>query len=368
MRVHSLFAKFPPDRRGARHASPAPFCRTAWRTGGGGRAQGRPAPAGGFTVIELMMVLTIILLIFVGAFSMFDGSTLSGDVTQNVADANENVRAAMTFMMRDFSVSGAEITVGGIAVPAAFLPGRVLYPVMPFYEQGPTVNGQLTDHVMIVYNQMALEGLDSEQSARAYQVNGPNAIDPAGGSVVLNTSGSNPTAITLSAGDVLLVKTNTTSTTALGYVTGTGGTTTVNFAAGDPLQLNQVDPAASPLGALSCRRTQPSGCVDQAVAIKVSIVQYYIDDRGPNPVLMRQVNGADPTQLGLNIENLKITYSLSDNTTSPDPAAPANIRQANIFLLGRSGRKAAQDQTYYRIPLRCQVATRNLAYAAAAGG
>src|SRR5262249_29647846 len=147
----------------------------------------------GFTFLEMMLVLVIILLIFVGAFSTFDGSTLTGDVTQNIADTNENVRASMAFITRDLSVAGAEITVGGIAVPAGFMPGQVLYPVMPFFNQGPTVASQSTDRVMITYNQMALQDLNLNQSATAYQINSANAIDPSGQTITFDLSGSNPT-------------------------------------------------------------------------------------------------------------------------------------------------------------------------------
>lgn len=322
----------------------------------------------GYTILELMMVLSIILLIFAGVFSTFDGSTFTGDITQNVGDADENIRASLTFMARDFSVAGAEITLGGIAVPSSFLPGNVLYPVMPFYNQGLTVNGQTTDRVMILYNDLALKGLNSDQASKNYVINGVGALDPSGGSITLNTTSPNPDATSISPGDILLVKTNSVSSiSALGYVTAVPSVSTVNFAVGDPLNLN-ASGSSAPMAKLSCGPSG-SGCTDQAVAFKVSLIQYFIGyaDAPTNqvPALMRQVNGQTPTQLGMNIENLKLIYTITTGTTSvtdPNPTNPPNIRQASIFLMARSARKAVQDRAYYRIPMRVQVATRNLSY------
>src|SRR5262249_31874919 len=184
----------------------------------------------GFTVIELMLVLVIILLVFIGAFSTFDRSTLTGDITQNVGDADENIRASMTFLARDFSVAGAEITLGGMPVPSAFRPSQRLYPVTPFYNQGATVNGQTTDKVMILYNQLALQGLNSDQAAKWYVINGVGAIDPNGGFITINTTSPNPDTSTIAVGDILLIKTNTVnSISALGYVTSVNSSNQVLF-------------------------------------------------------------------------------------------------------------------------------------------
>ncbi|MBI1748013.1 MAG: prepilin-type N-terminal cleavage/methylation domain-containing protein [Acidobacteria bacterium] len=316
----------------------------------------------GFTMIELMLVVTVTLLIATMAFSTLDSTVLSGDTAQSVSETEENVRAGMSFLARDLIAAGAEIAVGGISVPVGFLPGGVFYSVMPFANRGPSINGMQTDRVMVIYNQLALQGLDVNQSAVAYKIYGVGGIDPNGLSITIDTTAPNPDASTVAPGDVLLVKTNgATAISALGYVTDKSVPATIYFTPGDPLNLN-VAGAASKLGALSCQVAQDPGCVDTGVAFKVNIVQYFIDNSGANPVLMRQLNGQPPSQLALNIENLKLNYILRDGSSSPNPANPPNIRKAGIFIMGRSGRRGTLNKTYYRFPSSCQVATRNLAY------
>lgn len=317
----------------------------------------------GSTLIELLVVTGLLLLVITTLFSLLANSMGSQEGMKNVATIQQNARGTLNFITRDLLFAGAEITVGGIPVPTQYRPEGILYPITPHYAQGPTINGQTTDKVTILYSHMVMQKVDNP-AATPFQVNG---ISKSGDQITLDTTNGNPDTTNLKVGDILLIKGNSQGSSALGYVTAIPSLDKVNFSANDPLKLNQTG-ASSLIGKLSClNQGGGPGCVDAAAAIKVNIIQYYLDNSGavnPNdqPALMRRRNGDSPSPVGMNIELFQLTYLLVNEVSGRNPSNPLNIRRAIISLLARSNQKVRADGSYYRFQMDGNVTTKNLAY------
>ena len=84
---------------------------------------------------------------------------------------------------------------------------------------------------------------------------------------------------------------------------------------------------------------------------------------------MRQTNLGQDRAIGIDIENLQITYDLVDGTANianvdapVPPSTPAQIRKANVFLSGRSHRPWSRTRQFLRNTLSTQVSLRSLSY------
>ncbi len=305
------------------------------------------------------MTTILLLLILMAGSAAFKQGLFSSHTAGSTADVQQNARASLNLILRDFMVSGADLTIGGIPVPTAFLQSQILFPVVPQRGQGPTINGRVTDRVIIAFSDITYTNLALDKPPE-YCINN---IATSGAFVTLDIINCQD-AMSIKPGDILLIKNNTGSLSALGYVTSRPANNRVEFSAGDPLRLNAPGPD-SPVGRLNCQNQgQGQGCRDSAVAFKINIVYYFIDNSSPDgPILMRQRNGENPTLVSFGIEDFQITYTLADGTTTGNPANPLDIRKANVFMLARSKERDSQDHAFYRFPLEGQVTTKNLAYA-----
>jgi hypothetical protein len=148
--------------------------------------------------------------------------------------------------------------------------------------------------------------------------------------------------------------------------------TTINFASGDALNMNQTGAGTSnnlsTVIASSGAGTQMSACRLYAVSyfLQVPVAGGTVQ----TPRLMRQVNGQNAIPVADNIINLQFTYDIIDsvagtitaNSANPLPAglSPALIQKVNLWVMGQglttAGRKA---QSMY---LATSVAARNMSF------
>lgn len=348
----------------------------------------------GFSLIELMVAMTILLIITAAAIGLLSQAQ---QVTQGIglqANMQEDLRAGMHFIVRDLTQAGEGIPAGGIMLPynttgatptpasivwpgAALSPPdfpaayTALTPIIPGYQSGQKATGvnpltgavistgaDKSDIITILYadntlvdanghtlnqfavNQTAGTGLDDQTCG--------GTIDSAGASVTLDKNcftipTSQPT-LWANGGDLILF--TSAAGTALEYVTSVNGQT-INFAGPgtDPAGLNGLSAATYPDGTVAKLYAASAGA--NITITRVWMITYY-EDSTSNPLrpqLVRQVNYPGyptvatatypPQPIGEAIENLQFTYDIIDSTapTTPTPTypnGPGDATQPNL--------------------------------------
>jgi prepilin-type N-terminal cleavage/methylation domain-containing protein len=380
----------------------------------------------GFTLIELMMSLVILLIITATAI----GALVQAQrVTQQIAlEANmqEDLRAGMHFIVRDLTQAGEGIPQGGIMIPykSTGVPANIVRPgtfpsadfasayvalpavipgdgigqnatgVNPTTQAVITTGAQPTDIITILYADTSLvDSTANHYPLNQFPVNaapcvaGGGTIAADGTSLTLSTACFTMPTVqpTVVPGDLIMF--SCAAGTALELVTSVSSQT-INFSStGDPSGLNGLSSATYPDGTVA--KLVLSG--DPITITRVWMITYY-EDTTTNPTrpqLARQINypgypSATPSYpvegIGEAIEDLQFTYdiinSIAPNGTYPNGAGDATspavgydtalqIRAVNVFLAGRSEytfSTALSNQYFLHNNLSTQVSIRNLSF------
>jgi Tfp pilus assembly protein PilW len=325
----------------------------------------------GFSSIEILTATAITLVLLGAAMSSFNDAMGLNNKGTLMVDVEQNMRAGLNLLVRDFISAGWGIPTGGIPIPsgtgarAVIRPGppgtaytfagaQTISAVNPGAGLGPAGNGEATDIVNILYADNALALNQSTLSAVA-----ANAA-----SVTVN-AGTPITGITnpVSPGNLLFLSNALGNT--LQYVTRVSGQT-IYFDSGDPLNLNQP---TAPQG--SAALLQSGGVFPPTTATRVYLVTYYLDyTTDPTaPRLVRRVNNNAGQAVALIVSNLQLSYNLVDGVTNPTdvktPVAPNSsnqIRMVNILLYGQSELPVQNTGNYLQRSLTTQVSLRSLSY------
>jgi len=371
----------------------------------------------GFSLIELLIAMVVTLIIMTGAMMMFKKSSDAIFIVAQKAEMQSNARVAVNSIVRDVSRAGSGgMTHGGIALPnttAIYAPPfagppfngivnlntntfsqGVLYMVTPDYQGGPTINGQNTDAITVSYVDPNLETPPPpEVDLRLYptttiSANGDSVtLDPAT-STTLNDPGTG-----VKVGDVFML-TNTRGSVTASVSGFPAGGTTIAFASGDPLGMNDPNTAGDPgsIASLGTPCTVGPGCLTgrnypSVTLFRILLVSYYIEQLGAGDVplgvaaagavdyrLMRQVNGQAPVPIAEHVVGLLFSYDLSDpnpgGTNSPDAKIMvagvdtkvySEIRNVYVSVTTRSNR---QDRlgNYAYTTMATNVSPRNLSF------
>lgn len=326
----------------------------------------------GISSIEIMIATVITLLMLAGTMGMLNSGLGLSRQAALTTDLEQNLRAGMNFLVRDFMTAGWGIPTGGIPIPsgsgsmAVLRPGppgagysfsfATLAAVNPGAGLGPAQNGRSTDIVNILYadsvitlNEWPLKSIITASGGSSITVDSRTAITGVDGAI--------------RAGDLIQLSNANGST--LQYVTSVTGQI-ISFGSGDPLRLNQPTVAQGSIAQL-----HNAGVFPPTTATRVWLITYYLDySLDPSmPRLIRQINNRTGQPIALVLEDLQLTYDLVDGDTNPanvdTPAAPnsANqIRKANIMLTGRSSTRFNDAKEYLRRSLTTQVSLRSLSF------
>jgi len=325
----------------------------------------------GFSFVEVLIATALTVILLAGAMGALNDAMGLNDTTTLIADLEQNLRAGMNFLIRDFISVGWGIPTGGIPIPSGSGALQVRRPgppgtnysfgssvtvaaVNPGASLGPVENGRPTDIVNILYadnmlplNQSPLTAIAANGSSMTVNpgtpISGvPNEIRP---------------------GD-LIGFSNALGNT-LQYVTRVSGQT-VFFETGDPFNLNQPD---APQG--SIMQLQSGGVFPPTTATRILLITYYLDNTTDllMPRLVRQVNMRPGTAVALVLEDMQLSYDLVDGVTNPTgienpvpPNSPNQIRKANIFLSGRSSSRVRTTDEFLHRSLMTQVSLRSLSF------
>ena len=361
----------------------------------------------GFTLMELMVSMSIGLLLLGSALMMYRQAVSATWVASQRSEMQQDFRAAANLLQRDISMAGsgglgqlglANNSVGlptgagstipvypcstttcnyinGAPVAYPLVTGApYLYSIMPGYNLGITVNGAQgpTDIITISYADATLPlncYTVTVQSATSvlFQLPTPvpaTCILPGNTTVVplLNAAG-----IGLQPGDYLLfgqsaagVVSNITTSTP---TNGNSAAFTVTFNDGDPGHINQSGVTAGSMAQL------PLGLSASLSAIRLMVVTYYLDISpldGVTPRLMRIQNGKAPMPVAENVTYLKFSYDVDNNgtvtaneVTLPTGVTPDMITKVNVVHMSfRSQMRGTSG--YQGLDLQTSISARNL--------
>lgn len=331
------------------------------------RAEAQSAEAG-FTLIEAIIAACLAMIVLSSALSAFNSSMGLADTSRIVSETNHSLQAAMSLMVRDLLQTGQGIPTGGIPLPsgagatainrpapaaATFPAWETLPAISPGSALGPTVLGQQTDIINIVYrdptidlNQFPLDAIAADGSTAtvnaATNIGGADGIRPGDLILFSNPSGNAMQMVTSVAGQV------------------------ITMATGDPMNLNQPGAAAGNLLAIS-----DAGVFPPTTAVRVTMVSYYIDNTtDPTlPRLVRQVNNGARLAIALGVENVQFTYDIVDGAANPinvDEPTGANsahqIRKVRLSLSARSLDAGPVTHQFMRNTMATDVGLRSLSY------
>jgi prepilin-type N-terminal cleavage/methylation domain-containing protein len=357
--------------------------------------QRRATDAHGFTLIELMISMTIMMIIMAGALTTFDSAMGVSDAAGQLADANQNLRAGTNQLIRDVMQAGRIIGPEGIPVPngagagAINRPGPTATPLTFTLTAGSTtlnlpdistgsglgtaVNGVATDIVTLLTVDPFMAPIETPPSGAVDPDEG--TIDPAGAFVTLPASSLwligdtvNQTPA-IKEGDLVLFKNALGSAVqTVTRLTATAVYFDPGAGAGDWFNFNQRGAAAGSVTQIS------SAGWTATTLFRLMMITYYVDNPPAiGPRLMRKINNFPAQALAGVVEDLGFTYDLVDAVTNPTevPSLPytsggvtytANqIRKVNIRLGVRSERTSSQTGEYLRNHLSTSVGVRSLA-------
>jgi Tfp pilus assembly protein PilW len=342
----------------------------------------------GFTLLELLVAAALGITLLTTAAVLFQKASAATEFVAARAILQQNARSAINSISGDISIAGTGLPNGGISLPDttganqpvfacepakcwipqnAFLNNH-LYAVQPGFNKGVTLGPTITAVVTVAY-------VDYSLNLSQYPLTN---ITPSGSQITVDArtapSISDP-AVGLKIGDLIMIYNANGS--AVGVVTSLPGTNKVNFAASDPLHINQ--PAAAHGNIAGILGTGGAGAIPPTSAARLNVVTYFLDvNPGPDgvlgtaddssPRLMRQVNAQPPITIAENIENVQFSYDIFDESTSSSTtnlndanALPNQIRKVNIVVAARSDVIGSTRRAHHS-SLATSVSPRNLSF------
>lgn len=355
----------------------------------------------GFSLLEVLASTTISLVVIGAALSTFKDASGLNNTVSNMADASQNVRGGINYLVKDLTRAGRLIPIGGISIPSGAGATLIARPSPPGFsytfdnvtqttlpaittgqDKGATVDGSPTDMVTILTIDPILDAC----------LGGPMLVKPAGtgGNVpVLSATGASfnvgtnngcvpsvggggwlagfPTGgqPAVQQGDLLLF-TTPAGQNAIQTVTRTLGTT-VYFdpAPADPFNFNQPNATSGSI-------TQILG---PALSVqRVLMYTYFVTPVAGEPHLMRQLNFGTAQALAGVVEDLQMTYDLVDGSINPTDVTDLplslsgnvytsnQIRKVNVHIGVRSETMSMKTHDYLRTHVSTVVSLRSLAF------
>jgi prepilin-type N-terminal cleavage/methylation domain-containing protein len=342
----------------------------------------------GFSLLEALVAILIGAIILGAASTLVAKALQMSDMLLLRAEMQQDGRAALNSIVKDLTLAGTSMPVGGIQLPTGkgsglslhgcgvgvcylkntVFPNNHLYYAFPDPGDNNVQQGT-PDAITLAY---------SDKSINLGNVvtlpTGFADITPAGSQVHLNNSIAG-----VKIGDLIML-TNVHGS-ALGMVTQViAATNALVFADSDPLNINQSGVANGNIASLKDPGTNN---YPATTASRILLISYYLQQgAGPdgtfgtdddNWQLMRQVSNQPPSPVMDGVENIQFSYDLYDDTAN-NPGATLNtdtkdangtpnlIRKVNVVLNVRSPRKTGPSRNFARLTLAVSVSPRNLSF------
>lgn len=350
--------------------------------------------AKGFSLLELMVALVILLIIVAATLRTLQDATHTSEAITKMAEVQDNLRSGMNLMARDLVQAGSGIPISGILIPFTdpannpinapiplpinrpspagkaytFPVQAMLTTITPGPGMGDASMGLATDMVTLLYadNTLNWPGMAPINNPANPKCNGVIALN--GDSIAFDTATAG--CAKLQAGNVsvvpgdLIMLTSSQGGNILQVVTNVAGNV-LSFAPGDAFNLNGVAAASGTI-----QQLQVGGAFPPIRATRVYMITYYVDTTALSPRLMRQVNFNPPQVVAQGIENMQVTFDLSSPVNLPGinipvinpPDSPNQIRKVNLLMAARSQNPYSVTGQYFRTNLVTQVSLRSLTF------
>jgi hypothetical protein len=364
----------------------------------------------GFTISEMMISTTIMLLVVGAALTTFKNGLMINDSAAQMADANQNLRAGTNTLIRDLMMAGRIIGAEGIAMPTgagvvAFSrpgpPGSSLTFVLTTDDidvmlnlpsittgdnLGPMITGETTDIVTLLTIDEFSPVVTTPPVATPTAFEGTIAADGRSATLPLTSAWLVGDIVNdtrpLVPGDLVYFKGQNGN--AIQTITSVD-TTHIYFAptnANDWFHFNQPTapnwPMAKIKGGTSTSASMGAGAFPAVTMMRALMLTYYVDSTTTpsTPRLTRVLNHFTPQALAGVVEDLDLTYDLVDSVLNPnnisslpytDGASPPNvynsnqIRKVNVHIGVRSEMMNRPNMDYIRNHVTTSVDVRNLA-------
>lgn len=342
----------------------------------------------GFSLVEMLIAAALGLMLILGMLSLFRlGVNTATTVTQR-ADTQQNMRAGIEMMAKDIGLAGAGLPTGGLQLATGgslskvgcnqagtcYLPtdtypaGNYMYGLIPGYKNGVQSDAVISSAPAAVNDSITSIYCDYNFPLSNFTFSFPTGYSATVGVVNAAVTPNNILAPGgLNVGDLIFFLvtspgngtgnqgTSSSQTAAVvAEITGIPSNTTIDFATGDVLNVNQsgpnsLDATVTALGANLGVTGASTG--NQVTACRLEAVSYFLQvppagGTVQSPRLMRQVNGLTAVPLADNIINLQFSYDLISSTTGlvnaniADPIGsgenPAMIQKINMVIMGQS--------------------------------
>jgi len=359
----------------------------------------------GFTLVEMLVSITITLLVTGAALNTFSNGLVINDSASQLSDSNQNLRAGTNQLIRDLMQAGRIIGPEGIPVPTGAgvqsfaRPGPTsgmtfntvvdddttlnLPSITTGYQQGPTINGSRTDIVTIMTVDEFMPMIQTPPVTAGSPTQVEATIAPNGQSVTLpanspwltgDTTNDTPP---IQVGDLVLFK----NPQGMALLTVTSvDSTHIYFASGSPadwFHFNQFGVPQVPMILIKQVVDTSSVWTQKTTMFRALMITYYVDNTTTPgaPRLTRQVNHFPAQALAGVVEDLDLTYDLVDGVNNPTdiPSLPYTdavagvtynsnqIRKVNIHMGVRSEAMSKPAQDYVRNHISTAVDVRSLA-------
>jgi prepilin-type N-terminal cleavage/methylation domain-containing protein len=368
----------------------------------------------GFTITELLISTTIVLIVLSGALQTFNQGLQINDAGTQLADANQNLRAGTNQLVRDIMMAGRIIGTDGVSMPTGAgitfaRPGPTtlnfdlvadtdstlqMPSIQSGYQLGPTVNGAKTDIITILT-------IDEFMPVVVIPNPAPAPASLAVGEGILSADGTN---VTLSATSQWLVGDTVADTpmiqvgdlvfyknangNAIQTVTRKDAThiyfdannsndffhfnqPTATTAPGRPLQVMK---GAATIATDAWTSPPAAAAAPQVTLFKALMITYYVDNTtvAGTPRLTRVINHFAAQALAGVVEDLDLSYDLVDGVVNPVNVgslpytlnsvvySASQIRKVNIHMGVRSEVMSKPAQDYVRNHISTSVNVRSL--------
>jgi prepilin-type N-terminal cleavage/methylation domain-containing protein len=378
--------------------------------------------AAGFTLIEMLVALTLSTIVLGAAFNYFNGVEGMTQSVSAMSQVNENLRGAADLMSRDLYAAGTGVPVSGIPLPsfsgssAVKRPGAgsatfpistnngVLSVITPGHGLSGIIDAQsaytqASDEITILKEDPAWTGQTWNSTTQDWSVqslsvatsgsNGEITYSGSSGYTVTATfqSSTCTACSTISQYDLLLFST-VSEGYALGMVTSapvlstSGSTTTATLTFGaDPLGLNQACGSVSPCAGTIDSLKQGGAYPAQITLIKIDMITYYLTNSNPiHPYTLMRILGdgasgnGTASAVAYGIAGLSLSYDAVNQASPPqlDPSdpnptcastqCPNDIRTVHLALYGTSNNPLPQSGLSFQNSIASTITLQNMEY------
>jgi prepilin-type N-terminal cleavage/methylation domain-containing protein len=326
-------------------------------------AKTRRDKEGGFSLIELMIVMLVMSIIMVAVFSIMKGSLNVSNATYELTDTRENLRIAHEYINRDIINAGYELNdYSKIQVPRTFVTSYLAQNITPTSDPANTFGVDYINlglvwsdadpgPIAVTDSNPAVTVLDNTDRITILRRD-PNFLItiPAGnitGSGATITMPYDPDGKQLKVGEIYFFTSGTG--TGFGRITAintAGATTTVSFGSAGSYGLNKPI-AAGPINVVGAGNA--SGVSTQTVNMRRAfITHYYVNSK--NELMKREFGGAGSgfteNLVAEHITALSFRYILGKNNANGTVQQPVTqltswaqqeaVRQIEIKITGET--------------------------------